>query len=254
MRRISLLFLLFTLSFTSLGQSKTNCFEIKYLDFFGLETLDTMKFPPSDLDQLLINDLEQDEKETATKTNFLIPLIMMQLKEYYPACSVNIDTSTFRKLKELYFKIRQADILIIKDKTISSQLEYIRQDFYSQVENDSVLPYMSYTLDDGPFYGEIPKGIPNYRNGEAFTSDFGTLFITKFASKIFLTVINKQGEHLWTRLMTGSSNRQLSDIRLSKEDIKITSLGYTIFMSSEGETLTLYLKNNGDFKYYFHSW
>ena len=85
-------------------------------------------------------------------------------------------------------------------------------------------------------------------------TNFGTLFITKYSSKVFVTVINKNGKHLWTRIMTGNSNRQLTEIDLSKENIRATSLGYTIRMFSEGEALTLYLKSNGDFRYYFHSW
>ena len=254
MTRPSLLYFLLLLTVTSFGQTKTNCFEIKHLDFFGLESLDTMKFPASELDQLLITDLAKTEKEKAIKTNFLIPFVVMQLKDYYPTCSTNIDTSTFRKLKQLYFKIRQSDISIINDKPISKQLEYIRQDFYNQVQNDSLLPFMNYTLDDGPFYGQLSKYIPNYKKGKAYTTEFGTLFITKYSSKIFVTVINKQGKHLWTRIMTGNSNRQLTEINLSKENILTTSLGYTIRMFSEGEALTLYLKSNGDFRYYFHSW
>ena len=254
MTRHTLLFSLLLLTITSFGQTKTNCFEIKYLDFFGLESLDTMKFPASELDQLLITDLAKDKKEKARKTNFLIPFIALQLKDYYPTCSTNIDTSTFRKLKQLYFKIRQSDISIISDKPISNQLEYIRQDFYRQVQNDSLLPFMSYTLDDGPFYGQLSKYIPNYKKGTAYTTDFGTLFIINYSSKVFVTVINKQGKHLWTRIMTGNSNRQLTEINLSKENIMTTSLGYTIRMFSEGEALTLYLKSNGDFRYYFHSW
>jgi len=213
-----------------------------------------MKFPASELDQLLITDLAKNKKEKDRKTNFLIPFIVMQLKDYYPTCSTNIDTSTFRKLKQLYFKIRQSDISIINDKSISNQLEFIRQDFYSQVQNDSLLPFMSYTLDDGPFYGQLSKYIPNYKKGIAYTTDFGKFFITKYSNKVFVTVINKQGKHLWTRIMTGNLNRQLTEINLSKENIKTTSLGYTIVMFSEGEALKLYLKSNGDFRYYFHSW
>ena len=254
MTRHVLLFWFLILTAISFGQTKTNCFEIKYFDFFGLEASDTLKFPATELDQLLIFDFAKDEKDKAKKTNFLIPFIVLQLKDYYPTCSKYIDTSTFRKLKQLYFKIRQADISILKDKPIFNQIEYIRQDFYSQVQDDSLLPFMSYTLDDGPFYGQPSEYIPDYKKGTAYTTDFGTLFITKYSSKIFVTVINNQGKHLWTRIMTGNLNRPLTEINLSRENIMATSLGYTIRMYSEGEALTLYLKCNGDFRYYFHSW
>lgn len=254
MTQYPLLFSLLFLTLTSFAQTKTNCFEIKHLDFFGLESMDTLKFPTSQLDQLLTTDLTKDKKGQIRKTSFLIPLIVLQLKGYYPTCSTKTDTSTFRKLKQLYCKIRQSDISLINNKPIAAQLEYIRQDFYHQVQNDSLLPFMIYTFDDGPFYGQLATTIPNYKEGTAHAAGFGTLFITKYPNKVFITVLNKQGKHLWTRMMTGNTNRELTEINLSKENIKKTSLGYTIRMFSEGELLTLYLTHDGDFRYYFHSW
>lgn len=239
---------------SSLGQTQKSCFEIKYLDFFGVENLDTIKWPPSELDQLLYTDFAKDEKEKIRKTNFLIPFIVLQLKDYHPSCSNNLDTATFRKLKELYFKIRQQDISAINIKPISTQLEIIRQDFYSQVQNDSLLPFMGYTLDDGPFYGQLSKYIPDYKKGKSYKTDFGTLYITKHSEKIFLTVVNNEGKHLWTRVTTGNADRYLNEISFSERDILKTSLGYQLRMFSEGEALNLYLKSNGDFRYYFHSW
>lgn len=237
-----------------MGQTKKDCFEIKYLDFFGVENLDTIKWPPSELDQLLKTDFAKDVEEKKRKTNFLIPFIVLQIKDYHPSCSYNSDTTTFEKLKELYFKIRQQDVSAINIKPISTQLEIIRQDFYSQVQNDSLLPFMGYTLDDGPFYGQLSKYIPDYKKGKSYKTDFGTLYITKHAEKIFLTVVSNQNKHLWTRVITGNGDRYLSEISFSVRDILKTSLGYQLRMFSEGEALNLFLKSNGDFRYYFHSW
>lgn len=245
-------FLFWTITF--FGQTKSDCFEVKYLDFFGIENLDTIKWPASELDQLLKTDFAKDEKEKKEKTNFLIPFIILQLKGYHPSCSQSIDTSTFRKLKELYSKIRQQDFSIYNSKPISTQLEIIRQDFYSQVQNDTLLPFMGYTLDDGPFYGQLSEYIPDYKKGQTYKTEFGTLYITKHSGKVFLTVLNNQGSHRWTRIMTGNNNHLLTEISFSEKDIFKTSLGYQLRMFSEGEALKLYLKSNGDFRYYFHSW
>lgn len=255
MRHITLIIfsiLLWTTS--SLGQTQKDCFEIKHLDFFGVENLDTIKWPPSELDQLLKTDFVKDEKEKKRRTNFLIPFIVLQIKDYHPSCSNNSDTATFRKLKELYFKIRQQDVSAINIKPLSTQLEIIRQDFYTQVQNDSLLPFMGYTLDDGPFYGQLSKYIPDCTKSKSYKTDFGTLYITKHSEKLFLTVVNNERKHLWTRIMTGNSDRYLSEISFSEKDILKTSLGYQLRMFSEGESLNLYLKCNGDFRYYFHSW
>lgn len=252
--RILILFTSFFLTASAFGQTVTNCFEIKYLDFFGLKGMDTVKWPASQLDPLLLTDFTEDAKEKSTKTNFLIPFIVLQLKDYFPTCSKQSDTTTYRKLTQLYSKIRQQDFSKLKVQPITTQLEFIRQDFYKQVLNDSLLPYMGFTLDDGPFYGQLSKYIPNYKEGQSYKTDFGTLFITKNSSKVFITVLNKQGKHLWTRIMTGNSNRLLKEISFSENDVSKTSLGYQLRMFSEGEALNLYLKSSGEFRYYYHSW
>ena len=48
---------------TTFGQTKSDCFEIKYLDFFDIEDLATVKWPASELDQLLKTDFTKNEKE-----------------------------------------------------------------------------------------------------------------------------------------------------------------------------------------------
>lgn len=255
MRHITLiLFSTFCLTTSIWGQTQKDCWEIKYLDFFGIENLDTIKWPAAEIDQLLMTDFAKFNTGENRKTNFLIPFIVLQLKEYHPSCSNNADTTTFRKLKELYFKIRQQDASTINSKPVSTQLEIIRQDFYSQVQNDSLLPFMGYTLDDGPFYGQLSSDIPDYQKSKSYKTDFGTLYITNNAEKTFLTVVNNQNNHLWTRVMISEAGRYLSEISFSENDIVKTSLGYQLRMFSEGEALNLFLKSNGDFRYYFHSW
>lgn len=251
---ILILFLSFILTLAAFGQAKNNCFEIKYLDFFGIEGMDSVKWPASQLDPLLLTDFTKDVKEKSAKTNFLIPFIVLQLKDYFPTCSKQSDTTTYGKLTQLYSKIRQQDFFKLKLQPISAQLEFIRQDFYKQVQNDSLLPYMAYTLDDGPFYGQLSKDIPDYKEGQYFKTDFGTLFIIRSSGKVFITVLNKQGKNLWTRVMTGNSNRPLTEISFSEKDVLKTSLGYRLRMFSEGKALNLYLKSSGEFRYYFHSW
>ena len=252
--RILVLFTGFILTASAFGQAGINCFEIKYLDYFGLEGIESINWPDSELDLLLWPDFTKDATEESGKTNFLIPLIVLQLKDYYPTCLKRSDTTKYRKLTELYSKIRQQDFSKLRIQPISNQLEFIRQDFYEQVQNDSLLPYMGFTLDDGPFFGEPAKYIPDNKKGQLYKTDFGKLFITKSSGKVFITVLNKQGKHLWTRIMTGHSSRLLTGISFSEKDILKTSLGYQLRMYSEGEALTLYLKSNGEFRYYYHSW
>ena len=226
MRHPLLLFTILFLALSAGGQNKTSCFGIKYLDFFGLDSMDAFKWPIAELDQLLVTDFVPGAKEKSKKTNFLIPYIVIQLKDYHPSCTKQIDTAIYSRLTQLYAKIRQQDFSKLNAQPVPAQLEFIKNDFYEQVQNDSLLPFMNYTLDDGLFMARLLK--------------------------IFQAI--KKENHLWTRIMTGNSNRPLTEISFSQSDIFKTSLGYQLRMFSEGEALNLYLKSNGELRCYFHSW
>jgi hypothetical protein len=253
-RYFALIMLTFCFERTTFGQTLTDCFEIKHLDFFGIEPMDTFKYAQKELDALLLFDFTKRPENNPAKTNFLIPYIIFQLKRYHPSCATETDTSTYRKLKQLYFRIRNEDMSVIEGKPISKQLKYIRRDYYKQLQNDSLLPFMNYSVDHGPFYGLIPNKKPKYNRGTAYKTEFGKLIITKDIDRVFITVINKQNKHLWSRVLTVNSNRLLTDIQFYEERIVKSSLGYVIQMFSENEALNLYLKPNGGFRFYFHSW
>lgn len=243
----------FILPFGCMAQTK-DCFEVKYLDFFGITDFDTMKWPDSELDQLLKKDFAINEVAKVYKTNFLIPMILLQLKAFHPDCDKLPDTTQFRKLIQLYFQIRQQNKSVISGKSITQQLEYIRQDYYDQVLNDTLLPFMNFTLDDGPFFGQLSKHIPKLENGKFIETDFGKLTIVKSNEMFFLVATDKSQDVLWTRIMTVTSGRILNDLYFDKNPVEKTSRAYIIGMGAEGERLTLYLKLDGNFLYYYHSW
>lgn len=254
MRKILVLFIILFYTSAITAQLPTSCFEIKHLDFFGIEQTDTIQWPMAEIDELLATDFTKDITGIHPKTNFLIPFIVYQLKDYHPSCASQTDTVRFRKLKELYCKIRQQNVSLLNKQPITQQLETIRADYYAQVQTDSLLPYMMYTIDDGPFYGTVPTTIPDYKKGSSYTIPFGTLYITTHTEKIFVSVVNTQGTHLWTRMMTVNGNRPLTNLEFSGQDIFTSSLGYTLRMVAEREALTLFLKVDGGFRYYYHSW
>jgi hypothetical protein len=212
MKQTTLFFLtLFLLTYACKAQNK-DCFEVKYLDFFGIEDFDTIKWPDSELNQLLKTDFTKNEKDKKYKTNFLIPMIVIQLKGFHPICEKLPDTTQYNKLIQLYFNIRQQDKSVINRKTIPKQLEFIRQDYYDQVLNDTLLPLMNYTLDDGPLFGKLSKYIPKLDGEKFIETDFGKLTIIESNEKQFLIATNKNQEVLWLRIMTGTSDRILKDL------------------------------------------
>ena len=132
-RILTILFL--TLNLTLFGQESDSegCYEMKYLDFFGLDEMEIIKWPQSELDGLMKMDFAKDRGQSEIKTNFMIPMIVYQLKEYHPNCNTEIDTTYFNKISELYLKIRDIDSTKLLNKTIAEKIDFIRTDF---IENN----------------------------------------------------------------------------------------------------------------------
>lgn len=233
------------------AQIPTNkCFEIKYFDFFGLDERQKINWPDTELDSLLKTDFQKD----GIKTSFLIPWIVFQLKDFHPRCNYKSDLERLKKLLNLYFRIRDQNFGSIQGKSIAEQLDFVRDDFYSQVLDDSLLVHMTYSMDDGPLKGEIPKRVPNFSNGKHIRTDFGRLTIFKNAGRIYLTAADHKKRVIWARIMTGvAPKRYFTDLEFNETAIEKTSLATRVHLHTS-ERLTLYLKNDGRFMYYFHSW
>jgi hypothetical protein len=253
--RILTIFFL-TLNLTLFGQESDSedCYEMKYLDFFGLDEMEIIKWPQSELDGLMKMNFTKDRGQSEIKTNFMIPMIAYQLKEYHPNCNTEIDTTYFNEISGLYLKIRDIDSTKLLNKTIAEKIDFIRTDFYSQVENVDYLPKMTMTFDDGPFYGIEFDQESELKPTKSQETKFGTLSVSKVADKTILTSKNKNGEIVWQKSITGLSDRNLSELHFTENPMEYNSVATVAHMYSEGERFTLYLKNDGNFMYYFHSW
>ncbi len=232
-------------------RTQTNdCYEVKYSDVFGLNEQQEIRWDDYELDRLLRTDFRKD----GLTTSFLIPLIVHQIMDFHPKCGRAKDPERYQKLLKLYFRIRDRDLTTIQSKSISEQLDYIRSDFYEQALDDRLLARMIYTMDDGPLYGEIPKRVPNFKNGKHIQTDFGQLTIVKYAGQIYLIASDKEKRLIWARIMTGVvPNRYLADLEFDENPVQKTPLVTRIHLHTS-ERLTLYIKNDGRFMYYFHSW
>ncbi|WP_341215827.1 hypothetical protein [uncultured Wocania sp.] len=252
----SLIIIFLTLNLISFGQEpdSKDCYEIKYLDFFGLDQMEIIKWPQSELDGLMKMDFAKDRGQSKIKTNFIIPMIVYQLKEYHPNCYAKIDTTYFNKISDLYLKIRDIDSIKLLNKSIIEKINFIRADFYSQVENVDYLPKMTATFDDGPFYGVDFEQKLELKPIKIQETEFGTLNVSKVKEKIILTGKNKKGAIIWQKAITGLSDRSLTELHFIENPMEYNSVATVAHMYSEGERFTLYLKNDGSFMYYFHSW
>lgn len=254
MRNRILTILFLAINLTLFGQDSKDCYEIKYLDFFGLDEMEIIKWPESELDGLSKMDFAKDRGQSEIKTNFIIPMIVYQLKEYHPNCNKEIDTSYFYKISEIYLKIREIDSTEFQQKSISEKIDFIRTDFYSQVQNVDYLPKMTATFDDGPFYGVDYKMETKLKPTKTQQTEFGTLTVSKADDKTILASKDKNGNIIWQKAITGLSDRNLTELHFTENPMEYNSVATVVHMYSEGERFTLYLKNDGSFMYYFHSW
>ena len=231
-----------------------DCFQIKYIDFFGLDQIEAPKWPQSEVEGMLKMDFAKTKTDSIAKTNFIIPLIVYQLKNYHPKCVKEIDTSYLNQLITIYSKIRQLDKNTVLEKSIEEQMDFIRNDFYDQVQDDSLLPNMRLTMDDGPFYGVGLQSFVDLTEIKTEKTDFGSLTIFKKDEKILLTANDKNGKIIWGKVIAGLYDRYLNELHFVEDPIEKTSLATIVHMAAEGERFTLFLKNNGQFMYYYHSW
>ncbi|MCY7345227.1 MAG: hypothetical protein LH614_03320 [Pyrinomonadaceae bacterium] len=212
---------------------------------------DKIHWSDAELNELLKMNRSQDENETS----FLIPPIVFQLKGFHPNCTKPIDAERFDKLISLYLKVRHKDVSSLENKTLAEKLIFIREDYYNQLQDERLLPHMRYTMDDGPLYGEIPKSIPESKLSESISTDFGKLSIVTANNQIFLTATDKKNKTIWSRIMKGANpDRKLKNLNFDESPVEKTSLSIIIHFYSEGERLNLYLKLDGKFMYYYHSW
>ncbi len=243
-------FLIFT-NYTFAQKAEKNCFEVKHLDFFGLDKIDEIDWSVEEINDLLKTDYSVKYDDT----RFLIPILVRYLKDFHPVCNKSIDTERFDKLTTLYFKVRIKDISPIKNKSVEEKLNFIRDDFYVLVQDVQSLPRMTYGWDDGPLYGEIPKSVSKSKPLEKITANFGELSISESNNKILLVATDKQNKIIWSRVIKGANpDRYLRNLKFEKDAMEKTSLATIFHFYSEGERLNLYLKPNGEFMYYYHSW
>ena len=241
-----IIFVIFIFAGTLLAQ-KTNCFEVKHLNFFGIEEDSKINWSDEELDKLLETKFEDN-------TYWMIPPTVFQLRSFHPNCNAEIDRKRFDKLTLLYFTIRKKDNSGWKNKTIDVQLDFIREDFYSLLNDENILPFLRYTMDDGPLYGEIPKAVPNWQKGKSILTEFGKIAIVKSKNKFFLIAADKQNKVIWSRIMTGTvPKRYLQNLEFYENPLQETPFATVIYLHTS-ERLTIYLKPDGKFICYFHSW
>jgi len=251
-----LTFLLLALQLNSFGQTPAakDCYEVKYLDFFGLEDVEMEKWEGVDLLPLKNIDIGNDRVDSSVKTSFFIPAVARQLEQFHPNCTEEQDTAYIAQLTALYCGIREINLSLLSDKTVLEQIDFMRDDFYAQVKDVDYLAAMTFTLDDGPFYGVDIDPKQALKPSEVQATTFGQLSISNSGDEIVLTATNKAGTILWQKSITGLKERYITKMHFREDPLEHNSVATKVHYYANGQRLTLYLTEEGEFMYYYHSW
>jgi hypothetical protein len=86
-------FLVLLIYFSSCVQKKESptTYDVKYLDFFGLENVEAFKWTDYEIKKLLTMDFKEGRNNPSIKTNYMIPVIIFQIKELHPNIAKEID-------------------------------------------------------------------------------------------------------------------------------------------------------------------
>lgn len=235
------------------GQANgSECFEVKYLDFFGFKG-QKVSWPDSEIEGLL----QSKDNQPTHSTNFLVPMIVKQIAEYHSCGNNKSDSDRFRKLVKLYLKFRRGKPeSLVPTISADKAIELIRKDFYDQVNDDELLHELIFTMDDGPFKGENAESFPTGKDivPVIINTRFGSIKFVQAKERIYFGALDKNDKMLWLKILQGASGQYLKTFSPEKINLEEFEAVGCLTLFVNGERLTVYLRPNGSFIYYTHSW
>ena len=152
-------------------------------------------------------------------------------------------------LKEESFEIFEEDSKV----EICKKTNLIIDKYHQLSEDDSEFYKLILTMDEGPFWG-LDMNTELEQISEVLVDDY-VLIIRGNESEKTLELVDKDGELKWRKIMARSSNYKFERLKFAVNPIRVKDdLGYKIALSGDGELIQLYLRKNGGFRLFFHSW
>lgn len=235
--------------FCSNGQAVLKpCPPQRHFEFFSLVGK-RVRWPDSELAGLLGSEYAKPYE----KTNFLIPPLVLQINEFDPKCQTADDVARLEKLLAIYLQIRSIPSGRISQLSIGDRVEFVRRDFDQQVSDDTLLPKMIATFDDGPLYGKDLAKSPKGKGVDAPTN-FGKMSFFRLGDGIAVAAFTRKNTLLWAKRLTGTVPERY--LQKFSEPIEVTSseTATVVSLFVDGEKLCLYTRPDGRFIFYSHSW
>lgn len=244
------LFVLFAAGQVHAQSTVPACPTLKHSDLFGLEGLE-VDWPIEQIRELR----ELTVKRPENPTLFVAPAIVKGLYAYHSACSKRSDFVRFKELIELYAEIFGRDPKDFAADTPDAQIDLAERHLDRLANDDQALPKLIYTMDDGPLYGTVAERFPKSPKLTDVPAKFGPLKISEYDSKIYVGAFTKTGKVLWVRTLVGAEPgrglRSFDANTVSLKDFEAVSI-LTLF--ANGERLRLFVRPDGKFAFYVHSW
>ena len=240
--------LVFPLFMQAQNNDTVDCYPIKFLDFYGVsDSTNVAIWSNNQILQLI---------QEPTPPPFFIPVVVSQLPNYYSNCNSKVDTIALDNLTHLYALISKTELDSLLKPNKGFQIDLMRNIFYDRIDNDSLVAEMMFTTDDGPFFGDdIPYSEilvdPDYTLHLAI----GILAVHKQPNRVIVEFRGKDDEISWRKELTlFGVEEDFSELHIPEDVYQTTSFSTKISLYLDEEELSLYLRNNGEFMFYFYSW
>jgi len=110
-------------------------------------------------------------------------------------------------------------------------------------------------FDDGPLKGKATGSMPKTNNAITLKVKFGEMRIAASANRLYVGAFDRKGRTRCVRILTGAhDDRFLKRFEPTKIGLSEYEAGTVLRLFVDGERLTLYVRPNGRFGFYSHSW
>lgn len=232
--------------------------EIKYLTTYIDSRMWSAMGGNSRIDIESAREMSKIGDDNLENAHFFIPMLLKEIGGIYS------DELLETEERELIIEFSKVIGRIWKDETIIIQEGETETqvcakvsatiDKYHQLSMDDKGFYrMIFTMDDGPFFG-IDTEVELERIKEVSFDD-KKLILRGREDENTLEVITKSGTLIWRKFMARSKEYKFRRLDFADDPIRVKNeMGYKVALYGDGELIQLYLKRNGEFRLFFHSW
>jgi hypothetical protein len=231
--------------------------KVKYLTTYVNSRMWEVAGGNAKIDLKAAKEMANMESEKLMTANFFVPMIIKEIKSIFDDSEISDDEKLILiELSKVIGKIWNDSTYEISEgkskNEICVKVNSILNKYHKLSEDDSHFYKMIFTMDDGPFYGfDTNKELEKLSE-----TSFDQFKLIIRGNEIENTIELVEGNNMkWRKVIARSEDYKIKNLNLANEPVRVKNeLGYKIALSGDGELIQLYLRKNGDFRLFFHSW